>query len=120
METEKPFETALSELLVEHDYTSASGNPKWSVFAAELDGVHYETLRRAVTGKRAPSARLIEECARVLRIEPEYFLEYRAYLARRDFDPREVGLERAARNLTVWTRLRGCAETAACSQAASS
>lgn len=93
---------ALSELLVEHDFATRNGKPKWSAFADQLDGLHYETLRRAVAGERVPSPRLIEECARVLRIRPHHFVEYRLYLARRDFDPQEVGLERATSNLVRW------------------
>lgn len=100
--TDDSFPVALRDLLIEHDYSTASGNPKWTAFAAELRGVHYETLRRAVAGERPPSARLIEECARALRLPAEYFLEYRLYLAQRDFDPKAVGLERAVQNLRRW------------------
>jgi hypothetical protein len=106
METTNPFGIALRDLLVETDYTSASGRPKWAAFAAELEGVHYETLLRAIRGQRAPSVQLMEECARVLRIRPTYFVEYRVYLAQRDFDPREVGFEQAVRNLRAWAQAR--------------
>jgi len=106
METSDPFRIALRDLVVEHRYATRTGNAKWSAFAAELRGVHYETLRRAVAGERAPSPRLIEECARVLGIGPEYFLEYRVYLAQRDFDPTAVGTERATRNLEAWAKAR--------------
>jgi hypothetical protein len=109
MESVQPFGLALRELLVEHDYVSASGAPKWSVFAAELEDAHYETLLRAVSGKRSPSPHLMEEAARALRIRPEYFLEYRIYLAQREFDPRVVGLERAAENVALWRHARGLA-----------
>ena len=105
-ETERAFGTALRELLIENDYTTESGRPNWAAFAQELAGFHYETLRRAATGSRPPSVALMEACARALRIPSEYFLEYRAYLARREFDPRHVGAERAARNLAAWSRTR--------------
>jgi hypothetical protein len=91
--------------LIEQDYATKSGNPNWRAFAAEFDGIHYETLRKAVTAERAPSPRLLEECARVLRIRPEYFAEYRLYRAQRAFDPGAVGFDRAMRNLTVWDSL---------------
>lgn len=97
-----PFGTALGELLLERDYATQTGKPNWSAFAAELEGMHYETLRRAVIGRRTPSRRLLEECARILGIRAEYFLEYRLYLARRQLDPDEVGLERAAQALEAW------------------
>lgn len=88
--------------MIEHDYATLGGKPNWRAFAAELDSIHYETLRKAVAGERRPSQALLEECARVLRLRPEHFLEYRLYLARRDFDPDAVGFDRAARNLATW------------------
>jgi hypothetical protein len=105
-ETTDSFAIALRELVLEHDYTTGTGNPNWSAFSAELDEVHYETLRRAVAGERPPSPLLMEECARVLRVRPEYFLEYRVHLAKRDFDPREVGIDRAVQNLRTWASIR--------------
>lgn len=104
METTQPFAVALRELLLEHDYTTASGVPKWSMLAAQLEGVHYQTLLRAATRKRPPTPKLMEECARVFRIRPEYFAEYRVYVAQRDFDPHVVGLETALQNTSDWLR----------------
>jgi hypothetical protein len=106
METTKPFPTALRELIVDNDYVTRAGKPNWAAFAAELEGVHYETLRQAASGRRAPTPRLIEECARVLRVRAEYFVEYRAYLAQRDFDPTAVGHEQALENLERWRTAR--------------
>ena len=102
MDTTKPFAVALRELVVDNDYVTQRGEPNWAAFASELEGVHYETLRRAATGRRRPSSSLIEECARVLRLRPEYFLEYRVYEAQRDFEPAAVGVEQALRNLALW------------------
>ena len=109
METESPFTLALRELVIENDYVTQTGKPNWAAFAAELKGFHYESIRRVAAGRRYPSARLIEECARVLRVRPEYFVEYRIHLARRDFDARIVGFERARENLALWTRARDSA-----------
>lgn len=105
METTKPFALALRELVMENDFVTRTGKPNWAAFAAALDGIHYETLRRAATGRRLPSPRLMEECARALRYRPSYFLEYRVYETQRDFDPAAVGLERALANLTLWETL---------------
>jgi plasmid maintenance system antidote protein VapI len=110
METSDPFRVALRGLVIEQDFATRTGNANWSAFAAQLRGVHYETLRRVVAGQRAVSPRLMEECARVLGIRPEYFLEYRVHLAQRDFDPNAVGLERALRNLQAWARGRPSGE----------
>lgn len=102
METTDPFPLALRELVIENDYVTLTGKPNWAAFAAELEGFHYESLRRVAVGRRHPSPRLIEECARVLRVRPEHFVEYRVYLARHDFDPRAVGFEQARENLDLW------------------
>ncbi|MGH8515506.1 MAG: hypothetical protein ACREV8_16505, partial [Gammaproteobacteria bacterium] len=94
------------ELVIENDYVTQRGAPNWAALASELQGFHYETLRRAATGRRPPSAGLIEECARAFRLRPEYFLEYRVFLAQRDFDPNAVGLERALKHLALWWSIR--------------
>lgn len=106
METTEPFAAALRELLIENDYATQKGKPNLAAFAAELEGFHYETLRHVASGRRQPSPRLMEECARVLRIRPDYFLEYRILLAQRDFNPAAVGTERALENLSLWTRAK--------------
>ena len=79
----KPFGAALTELAGEADdcYVTARGL-KIATFAEVLDGVSAGALRAAVTGDSSPSARLIEECARFLRVRPEYFREYRIELRR--------------------------------------
>lgn len=104
IETTKPFGDALRELVLESDYATQTGVANWTAFAAHLHGLHYETLRRAVSGERRPSVRLLEACARVLSLRPEYFLEYRLHKAQRDFDPDAVGVKRARENLEAWTR----------------
>jgi hypothetical protein len=106
MDNSKPFQDALRELVVDNDYVTQGGQPNWAAFAAEVKGFHYETLRRAATGRRPPSPQLMEECARTLRVRPEYFIEYRVYLAQRDFDPAAVGLERALEHLATWSQVR--------------
>ena len=107
METAEPFPLALRELVINSDYVTQRGKPNWAALASELDGIHYETLRQAATGRRHAPAGLIEEVARVLRTRPEYFLEYRVYLAQRDFDPAAVGEERALENLALWQHAQG-------------
>lgn len=70
METDKPFPLALCELVIENDYVTHTGKPSWAVFASELEGFHYDSLRRVAIGKRYPSARIIEECARCSAFGP--------------------------------------------------
>jgi Helix-turn-helix len=77
----KPFGAALTELAgeVEDCYVTARGL-KIATFAEVLDGVSASALRAAVAGDTAPAPALIEECARFLRVRPEYFREYRVAL----------------------------------------
>lgn len=102
IETTKPFGPALNELLRDTEFTTQTGNPNIAAFVDTLDGVHYETLRKAMAGERTPTPHIIEEVSRALRIKPDYFLEYRLHLAQRQFDPREVGMQAALDNLTAW------------------
>ncbi len=77
--SELPFGEALTALVreVEDDlYLSARGL-KVRTLAAMLDGVSPTALAAAVSGAHAPSPALIEECARFLRVRPEFFREYR-------------------------------------------
>ena len=101
--TFKPFGTVLRDELIEREITTGMGNPNWSAFAQLLDTVHYETLRKAVTGERAPSPKVMEEAAAALGQKPEaLFVEYRVWQAQRMFDPREVGVSVALANLDKW------------------
>jgi transcriptional regulator with XRE-family HTH domain len=81
--SDQPFGIALTELVreVEDVYVTARGL-KVSTFAEVLDGVSAGALRSALCGGAPPSPRLIEECARFLRVRPEYFREYREALPR--------------------------------------
>ena len=79
--SDQPFGLALTELVreVEDVYVTARGL-KVATFAEVLDGVSPGVLRAAVSGEVAPSPALIEECARFLRVRPDYFREYREAL----------------------------------------
>jgi hypothetical protein len=77
--SELPFGEALTALVreVEDDSFLAGGRLKIRTFAAMLEGVSPGALAAAVAGDARPSPRLLEECARFLRVRPEYFREYR-------------------------------------------
>jgi transcriptional regulator with XRE-family HTH domain len=81
--SDQPFGPALTELVreVEDVYATARGL-KVSTFAEVLDGVSPGMLRAAVAGETQPTLALLEECARFLRVRPEYFREYRVELRR--------------------------------------
>lgn len=101
-----PFGQVLRDLLIEREITTGMLNPNWSAFAEMMPDVHYETLRKAVTGNRQPPPALMERCAAALGVEPSVFSEYRLWQAQRMFDPREVGLSQAEENLRLFTEAR--------------
>lgn len=78
---DEPFGEALTALVRETEdvYATARGL-KVRTFAEVLNGVSVGALRAAVAGQRPPSLALMEECARFLRVKPEYFREYRQAL----------------------------------------
>lgn len=52
-----------------------------------------------LTGDLQPAMDRMERIARTLRIDPEYFAEYRLAKVRRQLTPEEVGLAKALKNL---------------------
>jgi hypothetical protein len=98
----RAFGEVVRDLLIERGYTTAIGNPDWPRFARDLDGVNYETLRKAVTRERVPSMKLMELVAASLEVEPTTFWEYELARARRSFDLRHVGDDEAYANLQKW------------------
>lgn len=100
----RTFGEILRDLLIDRGMTTAIGNPNWSEFARDLANVHYETLRKAVTGDRRPNLELMESCAGALGVDPTVFPEYALQLAQREFDPTVVGSELAMKNLELWTK----------------
>jgi transcriptional regulator with XRE-family HTH domain len=102
-----PFKDRLRDLLQERGITSAMGNANYRAFAELLPTVHYETLRKQVSGERPVRIETIREVADVLSVPPDTFSEYALWQAQRDFDPGEVGVEQALQNLEAWTRARG-------------
>lgn len=101
-----PFGQVLRDQLIQHGYTTALGNPDWSRFALELEGIGYESLRKAVTRERQPSVKIMEACATALGVDPTIFWEHRLAQVRRGFDLREVGEDAAFANLKRWLKNR--------------
>ena len=97
----KPFGRTLRDLLIAKDVTTRNGNPDWAGFCQLLDGVSYETLRKAVTGDREPTPKIIEAVSDALSVEPDTFVEYRLLEAQRRFDWRVVGFDAAVANLRL-------------------
>lgn len=102
----RPFGAVVRDLLIERGLTTPLGNPNWSAFALEVGEVSYESLRKAVTGERRPSPRIMEVVGKALEVEPTDFYEYQLWLAQRAFDPAEVGEDAAFANLQAWIKAK--------------
>lgn len=99
---QRSFGAIVRDLLIERELVTAIGNPNWSEFALKLDDVHYESLRKAVTGERHPGPKIMESVARALNVDPRIFWEYQLWQVQQQFDPKVVGVEEAAANLAIW------------------
>ena len=105
MSTEKqstePFVRALGTLMrdTDHDAVDEDGSINWSTLSRMIPGMHYETLRKIKSGDRTLDADAIEQIARAVGVDPNYFADYRLIKAREMFDPKIVGFDQAARNL---------------------
>jgi hypothetical protein len=98
----RTFGIALRDLLIERGITTRLGSPDWPGFSARMPDVHYETLRKAVTGDRPVAPKIIEGVAKELNLSPEFFAEYRLWQVRCTFDPASVGADTAIGNLERW------------------
>ena len=105
----KRFGVALRDLVLDRNdpaWLTRSGNVNWAEFAKSLDGIHYETLRKALSREREVSALVMEGVAKALGVEPSYFVEYELLRAQNDFDPAKVGYDEAVANLERWKKTR--------------
>lgn len=84
------------------EFLTNTGNINWMAVSERLPGVHYETLRKSLAGDRIPTSDLMEKIAELAAVDPTVFVEYRLYLAQKEFNVREVGWEQAAENLQRW------------------
>ena len=65
----------------------------------------HSTINALLHARLEPSIEAMEACARTLSVSPYHFAEYRLAMARRQLDPKVVGLESALRNLEAAPRL---------------
>ena len=72
----QPFGRVLRDLLITKDVTTRNGNPDWAGFCQQLDGISYETLRKAVTGDRQPHLALMESVSDALSVPRTTFVEF--------------------------------------------
>lgn len=96
---ERPFAETLQRIVQERGVTNRVGNVVWRQFADDLPTIHYETLRKMLSGERLLDLESLEEIAKAAEVDPAAFVEYRVLRARQLFDVREVGLDQAVANL---------------------
>lgn len=107
---ERPFREAVHTLAVQRGLTTGMGNVNWSLLANRLPTLHYETLRKLLSGERKLDGRgdrerdmrHMEEIARALDADPHVFEEYNLLEAQRAFDVNAVGVDTARENLARW------------------
>lgn len=95
-ESDEPFPKAILAALEERDWSIRKLH---RATQAERGWGSLATIQALVGGSLKPSFEAMEHIARVLRIQPEYFAEYRLAKRRRELDPQFVGLRKALRNL---------------------
>jgi transcriptional regulator with XRE-family HTH domain len=99
----RPIGLVLRDLLMERGIVTKMGNANFAAFAELLPSVHYETLRKLVTGERNPTVAGMAEMAEALKVDPHVFFEYALAEVQDQFDPRVVGEDQAVANLRLWT-----------------
>ena len=100
------FKDVVRRLFIDREeFLTNTGNVNWMLVSESLPDVYYETLRKAVAGDRKPTADLMEKVAQLAGVQPDVFAEYQLEQARRQFDPREVGMEQAMTNLKAWAEV---------------
>ena len=95
-QTNKPFGTALKELMQERGWSIRELARRTQ---RETEWGAQSTIHVLLVGQATPTKEAIERVAHVFRISPEYFAEYRLAMERERLDPEVVGLEAALRHL---------------------
>lgn len=96
------FGVVVRSLLIDGSVVTRMGNPDWTALVSHMQGVSYESLRKAVVGERAPSEKIMLSAAHALDVKPVVFTEYRLLKARRSLDPDYVGWSAATKALSQW------------------
>ncbi len=101
--SEEPFPDALRELMAERGISSIRELARRT--RAEVGWGSHTAIRAFQTGRIALTVDGMEAIAKVTRVSPHYFAEYRLAVARRELDPNQVGFARALENLEDSPRL---------------
>jgi hypothetical protein len=96
------FGVVVRSLLIDAGIVTRMGNPDWTSLVRQMQGVNYESLRKAIVGERSPSEKIMIAAAHALDVKPAVFTEYRLLKARRSLDPDYVGWSAATKALNQW------------------
>jgi transcriptional regulator with XRE-family HTH domain len=91
------FPIALGRLLEEQGVTQAELTRR-TIRLGEKEQRSQAAISRILAGTLKPSVAMMELLARCLDVEPDYFAEYRLWLAGRQLEPTVVGMEAALQN----------------------
>ena len=95
--SDEPFPVALQKLLDEREWTQRELSRRTS---KELGWGSHTAIALLLRGELEPTTEAMEAVAKVMRLSPSFFPEYRMAKARDQVDPRVVGFRRALRNLS--------------------
>lgn len=94
--TTEPLSLVLTRLMAERDVSGAGVAKK---LREKYDWGSAVAVSKMRQGELVPSIEGMRRLADVLEVEPEVFAEYRLAVVRESLDWREVGLDRAVKNL---------------------
>jgi transcriptional regulator with XRE-family HTH domain len=90
--TDKEFGEAVKELLNDREWSLRELQRRTQ---DQTEWGSLSTIHLLLAGQLKPSPQAIERIAGVLRVDPEYFAEYRLWQLRHALDPERVGLSEA-------------------------
>jgi transcriptional regulator with XRE-family HTH domain len=92
---DQPVTVALRRLLEEHGATLRGVAAQTRELDEAGKGVNHTYISGVLSGREIPSLRSLELMARVFKIDPDYFVEYRMGKMREEINPRLVGFDAA-------------------------
>ncbi len=90
--TDRPFTKSLPALLEERGWSLRELVRRTQ---REIGWGSHAGIGKFLSGETTLTPKLLESVAKVMRIDPRHFPEYRLMLARRELDPNAVGLAQA-------------------------
>lgn len=95
----RPFAETLQALLDERDWSQRELSRRLEAELGREDKIASSTIRLYFTGDMHPTRSAMERIAKVLRVSPNHFAEYRLEVVRDALNWRLVGTRKAVRSL---------------------